>query len=454
MLTAILCAIVYVIVLLLLARCLHSAWQAQQALLSVARSTPKTAGSITLSYSKPKHIPRVCSDVDLAARSNVDSASTATTSGASIGELAADSTSIAAAASGASSASTLVVDSGTPNAAAAAAEDLDLAALKREWLDVIRPKFMPDVANDPFLSPPRVEGMLTRFLDAERGAGPKRKSGEAVVRSAADRLEATAQYRRDYDAISFHCKGEARKLFMHASNAGASVYFGDPGLRSTDGTTVMVGRVSLMTDEHAPNRKPNDTMLPAQHLRAAVMVTERAMVTLLHHGDGLAKGAYILDVGNYPAAEMATHGDKRYWHLDGEIEVSGKKGDELPCRGAFLPGHHALRGLAVLKEAMRMLERHYPESMHKIYFYKPGAGFRIIFAIFRLWANASTRDRFVLVRKGEEETHFFAPKPFGAGLRREETPTELGGDGPSLEGDRFLLKACEMYDETALLPSR
>ena len=108
----------------------------------------------------------------------------------------------------------------------------------------------------------------------------------------------------------------------------------------------------------------------------------------------------------------------------------------------------------MLKEAMRLLERHYPESMSKIYFYRPGTGFLIVFAIFRLWANASTRNRFVMVRPGEEAQHFFAPLPKGAGLRREDTPVELGGSGPSMGGDRFLLRACERYDETATMPPR
>jgi hypothetical protein len=61
------------------------------------------------------------------------------------------------------------------------------------------------------------------------------------------------------------------------------------------GTPCLVGRAALMTDEKAAHRKESDTMRPAQHLRAAVLVIERAAVELLACGHG-AKGAYILDV--------------------------------------------------------------------------------------------------------------------------------------------------------------
>ena len=59
-----------------------------------------------------------------------------------------------------------------------------------------------------------------------------------------------------------------------------------------------------------------------------------------------------------------------------------------------------------------------------------------------------------MVRPGEEEARFFAPADEGGlGLCREQTPRELGGSGPSLEGDRFLLRACEAYEATAKLPA-
>ena len=57
----------------------------------------------------------------------------------------------------------------------------------------------------------------------------------------------------------------------------------------------------------------------------------------------------------------------------------------------------------------------------------------------------------MLVREGEEDRHFFAPpSEGGCGLRPEEAPKELGGSGPSLDGDRFLMRACERYERDAL----
>ena len=82
--------------------------------------------------------------------------------------------------------------------------------------------------------------------------------------------------------------------------------------------------------------------------------------------------------------------------------------------------------------------------------------FRLVFAIFRLWARPSTRERFVLVLPGEEERTFFAPvEKGGCGLSREDTPPELGGTSTTLrlDGDRFLLRACDLYEESARLPA-
>ena len=328
-------------------------------------------------------------------------------------------------------------------------DDAELCELRKIWLEQLRPVFLPDAAVDPFLSPPDVNELLVRFLDAERGDRKAERRHGAVQRAAA-RLKATAAFRAEYASADMHRRGMAQRLLMHGTNAGASVYFGDCGLRNSAGVPVLIGRVDLMTDGKAPGRKPSDEMRPAQHLRGAILVIERAAVELQRLGGG-AKGMYILDVGGYPHKEMARH-STRYWDADGEgwPGPNGETGGEAPCAGPILAGHHQLKGLAVLKEALRILERHYPETMQRIFFYRPGTGFRMVFAIFRLWVPKSSRDRFVLVREGDEK-RFFAPPPHGAGLRPEDTPRELGGSGPSLDGDRFLTRALERYEREALL---
>ena len=332
----------------------------------------------------------------------------------------------------------------------AADEDQQLCELRSMWLEQVRPKFLPGAAADPYLSPPDVDALLLRFLNAERGDRKAERreaaggTGGLVQRTAA-RLSATAAFRAEYACTEMHRKGMARKLIMHATNAGASVYFGDCGLRNRQGVPVLLGRQELMTNAQAPGRRPSDDMLPAQHIRAALLVCERSAVELYKHGVG-AKGYYILDVGNYPAKEMAPFA-ARFWDEDG-AGVAAADGT-VPCVGPSLPGHHELKGLAVLKESLRLLERYYPETMGRIFFYRPGLGFRAVFAIFRLWVPKSSRDRFILVREGEERK-FFEPPPHGAGLDPATTPRELGGTGPSLEGDRFLLRAVERYEREAL----
>lgn len=312
--------------------------------------------------------------------------------------------------------------------------DGGLAALRSVWMEQLRPKLGSTLVDgDPLLRSNRIDSLLCRVLRAE---APDRRADSDAVQRAAARVEATVRFRHEYACGSFHRKGMARRLLMHASNAGASVYFGDCGIRSLTGRPVLIGRVSLMTSDSAPGAA---AMQPAQHLRACLFVVERCMA-LLEPG---AKGSYILDVGSYPAAEMAAH-HHRYWDEDG-MSV-----DSSVAVGPHLPGHDKLRGLAVLKEALRLLERHYPETLRRVYFYRPGPTFRFIFAAFRLWVAPSTRERFVLVRKGEEQDHFFADEAAGGcGLDRHSAPREIGGSGPSLDGDRFLLRACTMYDEHA-----
>eukprot|EP00966_Prymnesium_polylepis_P119507 2762091-Prymnesium_polylepis.1 len=131
---------------------------------------------------------------------------------------------------------------------------------------------------------------------------------------------------------------------------------------------------------------------------------------------------------------------------------------------------------------------HYPESMHCIYFYRPSVVFRAVFNVFRLWVprrrarcgprpdapvrlggaaaraggltqqltgwvrsrgGRRTREKFVLVREGEEHLHFLAADPASThGCAPQVLPAELGGSGPQLDGDRFMLRAIGMYDAT------
>jgi hypothetical protein len=318
--------------------------------------------------------------------------------------------------------------------------DVTHQEVKRRWLGEVLPAF-PEAMDDPFLSPSAHAGatdqLVARFLRAERNQRPKDEV-ETTVR----RLRETAQFRREYRCIDFHRQGMARRLFMHGSNPGASIYFGDAGLRDAAGRPVLVGRIGLMVDERAPGRKASDRMIPCAHLRAGIMVIERAVT--------LAGGAsYILDLSGYPSDEMASHAHGRYWDADGAIDCSeairARRKPDVSV-GPHLPSHEACpEGLPTLKEALRIATHHYPESLHSIWFYNPGLLFSMAYRIFSAWLPHDTRGKLHIVRKGEECAHFLAP---GA-LDPKRVPVELGGSGPSLDGDRFLLRAVELYDATA-----
>ena len=51
-------------------------------------------------------------------------------------------------------------------------------------------------------------------------------------------------------------------------------------------------------------------------------------------------------------------------------------------------------GLSVLRCAMDLLNRHYPDMMNKMIFLNSGWMFRGVFAIFSLWVNENTRQKF------------------------------------------------------------
>lgn len=241
--------------------------------------------------------------------------------------------------------------------------------------------------------------------------------------------------------MDFHRKGMARRLCMHASNPGASVYFADIGLRDSEGEPVLVGRSALMTSQRAPGRKPPDNMLAATHLRACMFVCERAAL------ETRTKGSYILDLGDYPTDDMAKRSHRRFWDADGVID-DGRTVEEGVK--PHLPQHRHLEGLSVLKESMRMMQTYYPELLKKVYFYQPPFWFRAVFKIFRLWVPADTRERFVIVKKGDESKHFLKPGVMDSA----EVPVELGGTGTvRLDGDGFLSAAVKRYDSEARLDS-
>ena len=303
-------------------------------------------------------------------------------------------------------------------AAAPAPEDGKdtLQRLREAWLKEVRPPFEPAVLQDPLLSPPaeRLDALLSRFLEASRDGAAHE---DAALQIAIDRLRSTAAFRRDYKATDFHRPGMARALFMHKSNPGASMYFGDAGLRTRTGEIVLVGRTSLMVESKAAGRKPADNVIPGPHLRAALFVIERAVCEACARGQ---KASYILDVGAYPAAEMK--GRARYWDADGFVDdfaAVAQRRSPRPTVAPHLPHHASMGdGLPVLKEALALITSHYPDSLRRVWFYRPSLAFRAVFAVFRLWVPKKTRDK---ASRGLV-TPIFPPRTPGPASRRRARP--------------------------------
>ena len=143
------------------------------------------------------------------------------------------------------------------------------------------------LALDPLLSPRTAadaDALLLRYLRAER-------NGRAtdLVGSATDRLRATLEFRREYGCTAFHRAGAARALLSHDTNPAACQYFVDCGLRDRHGEAVLVGRFELINGA-------GYSMEPANHLRSALFVIDRA-VAALSVRRCRRRASYVLDLG-------------------------------------------------------------------------------------------------------------------------------------------------------------
>lgn len=316
--------------------------------------------------------------------------------------------------------------------------DHELDELRRRFIQKLLPTYA-EAALDPLLAPSQINALVARFLRAERN-----QRSSAPVETAEARLRDFLQFRHAYRCVDFHRRGMARLLFHHQTNPGAAMYFGDMGLRDRQGSPVLVGRIALMSDERAPGFKPADRMIPSTHIRAAIFVIERAVLEAARGG-----ASYILDLSAYPAGEMKAHEHARYWDADGCVDCSDaikRRVAPSPSVGPHLPQHESCPdGMPVLKEALRIATTFYPESLRRVWFYKPNLLFWAAFKIFSMWVPQDTRDKFVMVREGEEAQTFLKE------LDAATLPAELGGQGKSLDGDRFLARAVAHYDATATL---
>lgn len=93
-------------------------------------------------------------------------------------------------------------------------------------------------------------------------------------------------------------------------------------------------------------------------------------------------------------------------------------------------------------------------SALQVYFYRPGWTFQLAFAIFKLWVDPVTRNKFVLVPEGQEALLFeeIAPEQLPAEFHGQINRIPRSPVGKPLEGDVFVLDAAYVYDRDAPLP--
>jgi len=260
--------------------------------------------------------------------------------------------------------------------------------------------------------------LLLRFLHAEDGK----------VDKALARLEKTAHFRMRYAIGEMYRPNMARRLF---TTKGAEMYFcNSAGLRDRHGCQYLVGRLMLCGEIH-----------PKNHMRAAMLVIERASLDLQKNK---APGInYILDL--QPVTEKGTvSGTGGGKNLASTTHHKPEKAkDGIDKDWDILAWHDCVgAGFPTLKEALRMLERHYPETLRRVFFYNAPFWFYAIFKVFSLWVPRS-KDKFVFVSKGKEQAIFSEIEP-------SQLFPEFGGCAArSLGNDDFIAEAIKAYDEDA-----
>ncbi|KAL7551121.1 hypothetical protein ACHAWF_014320 [Thalassiosira exigua] len=306
------------------------------------------------------------------------------------------------------------------------------------------------------VAPHDVEMTLIRYLRAARASSSKRDRVDArkVADEALDRIRKTLEYRREYDVLSMHAPGMARKLMLHDTNPGACMYLADAGVVDKKDQPVLVGRLGLMMSEDAEQHEP---IVPANHLRAVLFAFER-MAASLKLDRGQRRGIYILDCGmdrkSAPDLYDAVDSRPRFWSNAGRLIVDGltmsgwkDKGDGKRTIPGVLPHleHHATidPGLSVLREALRQLTEHYPDVMERVYFVRPPLSFRAFVKVFSLMVDQETAEKFVVVPAGYESTLLER-------VASERLPSDFGGEGPGLGRDDFLKTALARYEAESL----
>jgi len=287
----------------------------------------------------------------------------------------------------------------------------------------------PDIGKDPFFHIDR-PSLLRRYLSVT-GFDAK---------EALSRLVETARWRRDWDVLSYYEPGVGSQLFSEASNPGAEMYFADSLHLDREGRPILAGRVQFCNSEN---------MHPWNHLRAGVFVFELLATKVAQLGRGPA--TYILDIGPVggQAGKVSGTGglDRDYDESKNPYYKAGAGSKEAPSAEMLEELGSLDNGFAVLKAAIRVLNRHYPGVITRVYYLNSDMVFWGAFKIFSRWiADRGSIDFQFLGEAGWRED------PVSKLLETvapEELFEEWGGSGPRLDGDEFLSRALKQYEAEA-----
>lgn len=288
----------------------------------------------------------------------------------------------------------------------------------------------PEIERDPFFAVnPR--SLLQKYLQSAR----------MNVDEAVNRLVATAKWRKEWDVLEYYKPGVARKLFAEATNPGAEMYFADSLQHDREGNPYLAGRLRFANAEN---------MHPWRHLRAGVLVFELVAHRVAVEGTGPA--SYILDIGSVGGFEGNVSGtagrdDRNYDEGVNPYYKAGAGTKDAPSPEMVEQLGSLDSGFMVLKAAIQILNRHYPGFLNRVFYLNSDMLFWGAFKVFSRWIS----DR------GSIQFSFLGP----AGWREEPIAKlldyydaehlfqEWGGTGPALDGDRFLERGIEHYEEVA-----
>jgi len=311
------------------------------------------------------------------------------------------------------------------------AQQSALKELEESWRckeEELREEY-PDIHRDPFFHIDQ-RSLLHRYLSVTG----------FNVEEALSRLVETARWRRDWGVLSYYEPGMASQLFSEASNPGAEMYFADSLRLDREGRPILAGRLRFANAEN---------MHPWNHLRAGLCVFELLATKVARLGHGPA--TYIMDIGPVGGRVGNVSGtgglDRDYDESINPYYRAGAGSKDAPS-AAMLEDLGSLdNGFAVLKAAIRILNRHYPGVISRVYYLHSDMIFWGAFKIFSRWiADRGSIDFDFL---GEAAWREDPVSKLLEAVAPEELFEEWGGSGPRLDGDEFLARALKQYEEEA-----